>query len=143
MVLWAIHRSTYRRVLMGATLRKRSLYESFLKNVPILGTPLPPASLSFFFSFFLRFHSAAKERRGCVGVSDSPEVSARGGGRGAAPLERYERLMVADALEPEIFDDGASIITQGEAGDAFYIIVEVPSPASWCVSCRVCRAWCG
>lgn len=76
-VLWAIHRSTYRRVLMGATLRKRSLYESFLKNVPIL-----------------------------------------------APLERYERLMVADALEPEIFDDGASIITQGEAGDAFYIIVE-------------------
>ncbi|ELR19474.1 cyclic nucleotidebinding domain containing protein [Acanthamoeba castellanii str. Neff] len=76
-VLWAIHRSTYRRVLMGATLRKRSLYESFLKNVPIL-----------------------------------------------APLERYERLMVADALEPEIFDDGASIITQGEVGDAFYIIVE-------------------
>jgi len=39
--LWAIHRSTYRQMLMEATLRKRSLHESFLKNVPILGKACP------------------------------------------------------------------------------------------------------
>jgi cAMP-dependent protein kinase regulator len=137
-VLWAIHRSTYRRVLMGATLRKRSLYESFLKNVPILGIPLPPilfVLLRFLSSSLSLGGQRAKEGRCDVGVSDSPEVS-RGGGACAAPLERYERLMVADALEPEIFDDGASIITQGEVGDAFYIIVEVrTSPASWLRAC--------
>jgi len=75
--LWAIHRSTYRQMLMEATLRKRSLHESFLKNVPIL-----------------------------------------------APLERYERLIVADALEAKGFNDGDVIITEGSPGDAFYILTE-------------------
>ncbi|KJE92569.1 protein kinase, variant [Capsaspora owczarzaki ATCC 30864] len=35
--LWAIDRNSYRRILMGNTLRKRKLYESFLERVPILG----------------------------------------------------------------------------------------------------------
>jgi cAMP-dependent protein kinase regulator len=109
-VLWAIHRSTYRRVLMGATLRKRTLYESFLKNVPILGNVSssqgpPPLALSRY---------------------------AHAGGWNAAPLERYERLMVADALEAENFEDGAAIITQDEVGDAFYIIVEVSTMITTC-----------
>lgn len=34
--LWAIDRNSYRRILMGNTLRKRKLYESFLEKVPIL-----------------------------------------------------------------------------------------------------------
>lgn len=35
--LWAIDRDTYRRILMGSTIRKRKLYESFLEKVSILG----------------------------------------------------------------------------------------------------------
>eukprot|EP01108_Squamamoeba_japonica_P004243 TRINITY_DN3384_c0_g1_i1.p1 TRINITY_DN3384_c0_g1~~TRINITY_DN3384_c0_g1_i1.p1 ORF type:complete len:321 (-),score=176.88 TRINITY_DN3384_c0_g1_i1:40-1002(-) len=34
--LWAIDRITYRRILMGTTMRKRKLYEGFLEKVPIL-----------------------------------------------------------------------------------------------------------
>src|SRR3989344_89554 len=36
--LWAIDRVTYRRILMGATIKKRKMYEGFLEKVPILGT---------------------------------------------------------------------------------------------------------
>lgn len=35
--LWAIDRDTYRRILMGSTIRKRKLYEEFLAKVSILG----------------------------------------------------------------------------------------------------------
>jgi len=41
-----------------------------------------------------------------------------------ATLQKYERLTVADALEPASFRDGEIIIRQGDPGDAFYIIVE-------------------
>lgn len=34
--LWAIDRVTYRRILMGSTMRKRKLYESFLEKVSLL-----------------------------------------------------------------------------------------------------------
>lgn len=33
-------------------------------------------------------------------------------------------MTVADALEPVSFEDGETIVRQGEAGDDFYIIVE-------------------
>lgn len=39
-------------------------------------------------------------------------------------LEKWERLTVADALESVSFEDGATIVRQGEPGDDFYIIVE-------------------
>lgn len=39
-------------------------------------------------------------------------------------LDKWERLTVADALETVTFDDGETIVKQGEAGDDFYIIVE-------------------
>lgn len=39
--LWAIDRDTYRRILMGSTIRKRKLYESFLSKVSILGEFAP------------------------------------------------------------------------------------------------------
>lgn len=41
-----------------------------------------------------------------------------------ASLEKYERLTVADALEPENFEEGQTIVKQGDPGDVFYIIVE-------------------
>jgi cAMP-dependent protein kinase regulator len=75
--LWAIDRVTYRKILMGATIKKRKMYEGFLEKVPIL-----------------------------------------------APLNHWERLTVADALEPEIYHDGEVIIRQGERGDSFFIIVD-------------------
>lgn len=39
-------------------------------------------------------------------------------------LDKWERLTVADALEPVAFDDGETIVRQGEPGEDFYIIVE-------------------
>lgn len=40
-------------------------------------------------------------------------------------LDKWERLTVADALEPVQFEDGEKIVVQGEPGDDFYIITEV------------------
>lgn len=39
-------------------------------------------------------------------------------------LDKWERLTVADSLEPVCFEDGETIVKQGEPGDDFYIIVE-------------------
>lgn len=39
-------------------------------------------------------------------------------------LDKWERLTVADSLEPVSFEDGETIVRQGAAGDDFYIIVE-------------------
>ena len=50
-------------------------------------------------------------------------------------LDKWERLTVADALEPVQFEDGEKIVVQGEPGDDFFIITEVRSV---CV-CYCCR----
>jgi CRP-like cAMP-binding protein len=42
----------------------------------------------------------------------------------AESLDKWERLTVADALEPVSFEDRETIVRQGEPGDDFYIIVE-------------------
>ena len=34
--LFGLDRDTYRKILMGNTMRKRKIYEEFLSNVPIL-----------------------------------------------------------------------------------------------------------
>lgn len=73
--LWAIDRDTYRRILMGSTIRKRKTYEQFLEKVKLLQS-----------------------------------------------LDKWERLSVADALEPAYFKDGEVVMKQGDVGDAFYII---------------------
>ncbi|XP_061086237.1 cAMP-dependent protein kinase type I-beta regulatory subunit, partial [Conger conger] len=78
MKLWGIDRDSYRRILMGSTLRKRKMYEEFLSKVSILES-----------------------------------------------LDKWERLTVADALEPVQFEDGEKIVVQGEPGDDFFIITEV------------------
>lgn len=75
--LWAIDNGTYRRILMGSTMRKRKQYEEFLSNVKILNS-----------------------------------------------LDKWERLAVADALEPCSFEDGTDIVKQGEPGNEFFIIIE-------------------
>lgn len=75
--LWGIDRTSYRRILMGSTIRKRKTYEEFLSKVSIL-----------------------------------------------ASLDEWERLTVADALEPCQFEEGQEVIRQGEPGEDFYIIAE-------------------
>uniref|UniRef100_A0A1B6CNM3 Cyclic nucleotide-binding domain-containing protein n=1 Tax=Clastoptera arizonana TaxID=38151 RepID=A0A1B6CNM3_9HEMI len=75
--LWGIDRDSYRRILMGSTIRKRKMYEEFLSRVSILES-----------------------------------------------LDKWERLTVADALEPVHFEDGETIVRQGEPGDDFYIILD-------------------
>ena len=75
--LWAIDRDTYRRILMGATIRKRKVYDEFLAKVKILSS-----------------------------------------------LDKWERLSVADALEPANFPAGTDIIKQGDEENDFYIVVE-------------------
>ncbi|XP_031674431.1 cAMP-dependent protein kinase type I-beta regulatory subunit-like [Oncorhynchus kisutch] len=78
MKLWGIDRDSYRRILMGSTLRKRKMYEEFLSKVSILES-----------------------------------------------LDKWERLTVADSLEPVQFEDGEKIVVQGDPGDDFFIITEV------------------
>ena len=39
-------------------------------------------------------------------------------------LDKWERLTVADALEAVSFDDNEVVVTQGEPGNDFFIIVE-------------------
>ena len=39
-------------------------------------------------------------------------------------LGKFERLTVADALQPVSFEDGEAIVRQGEAGEDFFIITE-------------------
>jgi len=43
----------------------------------------------------------------------------------AESLDKWERLTVADALEPVQFDDGEEIVRQGDPGEDFFIITEV------------------
>ncbi|CAH8867899.1 unnamed protein product [Trichobilharzia szidati] len=75
--LWGIDRDSYRRILMGSTIRRRKMYQEFLCRVPILDN-----------------------------------------------LDKWERLTVADALEPVRFEDGEVVVRQGEHGDDFFIITE-------------------
>ena len=42
-------------------------------------------------------------------------------------LDEWERLTVADSLEPVQFEDGEVVVKQGDPGDDFFIIVEVIS----------------
>lgn len=45
----------------------------------------------------------------------------------AESLDKWERLTVADALEPVQFEDGEKIVVQGAPGNDFFIITEVKS----------------
>uniref|UniRef100_A0A673VXJ3 Cyclic nucleotide-binding domain-containing protein n=1 Tax=Salmo trutta TaxID=8032 RepID=A0A673VXJ3_SALTR len=48
-------------------------------------------------------------------------------------LDKWERLTVADSLEPVQFEDGEKIVVQGDPGDDFFIITEVQECVCLCV----------
>ena len=39
-------------------------------------------------------------------------------------MDKWERLTVADALEAVSFEDGDVVVTQGESGNDFFIILD-------------------
>ena len=39
-------------------------------------------------------------------------------------MDKWERLTVADALEATSFEDGDVVVTQGESGNDFFIILD-------------------
>lgn len=85
---------------MGSTIRKRKMYEEFLSRVSILGKSKDG----------LLFNPVSLDLWKNIIFTES--------------LDKWERLTVADSLEPVSFEDGETIVKQGEAGDDFYIIVE-------------------
>lgn len=77
MTLYAMDRMTYRCLLMGSVMKKRTLYNEVLIKVKALSS-----------------------------------------------LDSYERSQVADMLEGVDYEDGAKIVTEGEDGNEFYIIMK-------------------
>ena len=55
--LWGIDRDSYRRILMGSTIRKRKMYEEFLSKVSILGERLCYLSLLMSFIAAVKGHT--------------------------------------------------------------------------------------
>ncbi|EFX74447.1 hypothetical protein DAPPUDRAFT_108952 [Daphnia pulex] len=73
--LWAMDRTTFRRIILKTACKKRKMYETLLETVPMLRA-----------------------------------------------LTSYERMNVADALNPRTFEDGECIIRQGDAADGMYFV---------------------
>jgi cAMP-dependent protein kinase regulator len=94
--LWSLLGETYRRILMDSTIRKRKMYEEFLSKVSILGKIIE------------LIHSKI------ISIDKFIET-----------LDEWERLTVADSLEPIQYEDGEVVVKQGDPGDDFFIIVEV------------------
>ncbi|NWS12035.1 KAP0 kinase, partial [Pachyramphus minor] len=92
--LWGIDRDSYRRILMAST--PQNLELCFL-GLLMLGNTLRKRNM------YEKFLSK-------VSILES--------------LDKWERLTVADALEPVQFEDGQKIVVQGEPGDEFFIILE-------------------
>ena len=90
-------RESYRKILMGSTIRKRTTYESHLAKVKILGkksssfslTKLIP-TINIYWNNLINF---------CFNLF--PEC-----------LDKWERLIIADALESEAFQDGQVVVQQ-------------------------------
>lgn len=95
--LWSLLGETYRRILMDSTIRKRKMYEEFLSKVSVLGK---------------KMISQTKKKKNTERFY-------------VETLDEWERLTVADSLEPIQFEDGEIVVKQGDAGDDFFIIVEV------------------
>lgn len=98
--LWSLFGETYRRILMDSTIRKRKMYEEFLSKVSILGKVMKKK----------KTHEAK-----IFSIIRSILET----------LDEWERLTVADSLEPVQFEDGEVVVKQGDPGDDFFIIVEV------------------
>lgn len=87
----------------------RYLFIRLQMSIVSVNVPQYAGCLLYIIGFYLRHLFYTSRLRVCVF---------------AESLDKWERLTVADALEPVSFDDGETIVRQGEQGDDFYIIVE-------------------
>ncbi|KAK2528403.1 Prkar1a, partial [Columba guinea] len=119
--LWGIDRDSYRRILMASILLAVAADSSscVLTWNYAFGFPIRSAymchltfylCLSFARGSTLRKRKMYEEFLSKVSILES--------------LDKWERLTVADALEPVQFEDGQKIVVQGEPGDEFFIILE-------------------
>lgn len=74
-VVWALDRESFNHIVRDASVKKREMYDAFLKTIPLLEA-----------------------------------------------LDAYERSSLADALHKESVAAGATVITQGEDGERFYLV---------------------
>lgn len=98
--LFGLDRDSYRKILMGNTMRKRKMYEDFLSRVPIL------KNLDKWYVTRVSHRSSCRSKNAIIFCIFSwPSFLAR------------ELLTVADALEvlPK-YNDGDIIIRQGQKG---------------------------
>ena len=93
-------RESYRKILMGSTIRKRTTYESHLAKVKILGK----------FEKVDTFWNNWKD----FDLDLFPEC-----------LDKWERLIIADALEPEAFQDGQVVVQQVDCYFCLLLLLEL------------------
>jgi hypothetical protein len=93
---------------MASTTQKHHMYENFLEKVAILRKCLHP-----------RKKKKTKKRK--QRINQKYFLSS------TESMTKWEKLTVADALEPFSFEDGQVIMKEGEPGDMFYLITEVRS----------------
>jgi len=119
--LWGIDRDSYRRILMGSTIRKRKMYEEFLSRVSIL-------------------ESLDKWER--LTVADSLETCSFDDGetivkQGAAGDDFYiilEGCAVVLQQRSEVSDRDWSCHTWVDSNQIFYLISRARNPPRWAVS---------
>jgi len=131
LALWAIDADTYRRILMGSTLRKRKTYEDFLEKVSHHTTRrlLPPPASAPAPHTRIRTRKQWNVSSRHTPLSDTmltPLLYLLWPSKVEilSEVDRYERMTLADALESANFSDGDVIIKQGDAGSEFFIIME-------------------
>ena len=98
---------------MGSTIRKRKMYEEFLSKVSILGKKL---AVEYFHIEINRSSSTSGKHFVYFRINTLFNSIDN--------LDKWERLTVADALEPTSFEDNEVVVKQGEQGNDFFIIVE-------------------
>ncbi|CAL8304580.1 unnamed protein product [Merluccius merluccius] len=104
--LWGIDRDSYRRILMRFDASETS-------NRPGRDARRPAQHLD------LGQHAEEEEDVRRVPLSKVSILES---------LDKWERLTVADALEPVQSEDGEKIVVQGDPGDDFFIITETETP---------------
>lgn len=114
MELWALDRDSYRKILMVRTFAVREFQCSHLPN-----SHVHSCSAHELCERVGTQSSQIRKRKMYEAFLEKVPV--------LATLDSWERLSVADALEPRTFAPGSCIMRQGDRGDDFYMIVEVRS----------------
>ena len=97
--LWALDRQTFRRIVLRSAFHKRKMYEALIENVPLLSALSVSCQLSWQIHY-LHIHIMLV----------------------SLYLQEYERMNVADALQPKNFSAGQVIVQQGDPADGMFFV---------------------